>query len=440
MRIKRFEGKTFAAAMMQVKKEMGKDAVIISTETLDGKTSITAAADYDTAPRGSVKTMPEGMPVGMPAAGSKKTGDMIRAKSYNERVYAEVASSEGAVAAAVRPVQNTAYKRAEELMPLSHLDNQLEIEGLKDEINRQRQTQGKQESLFLKELAMLRESLSMLLRETVGRDNSMPVAYTPYLKAGLEAGIERDILISLLSGSSSKETEIFVDEKDAKENLKKLISSQIKIVDLYKEMDERGGIFAFVGPTGVGKTTTLAKIAANLTLMREREDIAVISMDFLRADGCTMLKRYADILGVPFFRFTSPEAYFSDIVRIKERYKIVLLDTAGVSPLNRKSLEFLAKVCKNNYTHAILHIPVATEYEQAVSIIDIYNANLNGMNVIYTKEDEAFRNGLMASVSISKGIPACFVTNGQQIPEDIIKFSRSSELADLIFAGKGENI
>ncbi len=413
MKIKRFEGKSFTEVMQIVKKEFGKDAVIVSTENLNGKVFVTAAKDYD------IDT-------------KKPDAEEFRPKprTYQERAYSDT----------VFPSVEAPARESREAFSRETSGTYTEIDSLKKEIKRQREKHSKQEEFFLKELGMLRESLSALLQQTVGKDSSIPLQYTPYIKAGIEAGIEEDIIISMLNTTGISKNEVFAEERSARDYLVRSFATMTEAVDLIDNIDKTGGTYLFAGPTGVGKTTSLVKIAANLILQKERNDIALISLDFMRSDGSEQLKRYSKILGVPCWCFSSSEEYAANIQTIKKQFKIILVDTAGVSPLNRESLDFLAKIADSHYTFPVLHIPVATEYEQAFSIFDIFSKVLGEPVVAFTKEDEAMRNGLMASISIARKLRAGFVTNGQKIPEDIIRLKHPLALAELIFSRKYDNI
>jgi len=409
MQIKKYAGRTFTEVMQKVKKEFGKDAVIISTENLGGKVYVTAAKDYDIEER-SFKLKKNIYSKPKPALAGK------------------------AYAAASKISQHIAADTPSETVPLGELSNNIEIESLKSQIIKQKKETKKQESFFLNELTMLRESLSSLLSNTLSKDQDYPLSYTPFIKAGIELGIDSEIVKSLLTKINIEDG--FTEEQTAKQILKELLVSTMQTEDLFKKIDEDGGIFLFAGPTGVGKTTTVSKIATNLILKRDRDDIAVISLDFMRADAGGQLKRFSKILNIPFYHFSSEKEYISKIETLQKRYKIIMVDTAGVSPLCKSSLKFLEKVRKAQYTCPILHIPVSTEYEQALAIVDNYKKYLGDMKIVYTKEDEAMRNGLIGCVSVVRAMPVAFVTNGQNIPEDIVALKSSRELAEILFNKK----
>ena len=95
---------------------------------------------------------------------------------------------------------------------------------------------------------------------------------------------------------------------------------------------------------------------------------------------------------------------------------------------------------RNQYTQAVLHIPVATEFDQAVSILDSFKKYLGDMFVVYTKEDEALRNGLIASLAVARKVVSGFVTNGQQIPEDLVRLKTNETLVNILFNRKYDNV
>jgi flagellar biosynthesis protein FlhF len=408
MKIKKFEGKNFSTVMAKVKKEFGKNAVIISTENLNGKVCLTAASDYEIA-----------------ESSKKNTTTEIKTAKRINNPYAKQAVFSGNMQA------------PQEMMSLNELDKKLELDSLKHELHEQKAMQIKHEEYFLKELGMLRESLSTLLRKTVSKENSISLAFTPFLKAGIECGINENLLTGILDKIISDSTqEILLNDEEAKQVLKKQFINILKTQDIFKTIENKKGVFVFAGPTGVGKTTTLVKIAATMILEKDRNDFAITSIDFMRADSSIQLQKYSELLGIPFYHYKSITQYKKEIVKLKEKYPIILTDTAGISPLNKSSIQFLEKITKNDYTLPILHIPIATEYEQALTMFDTFKEVLQEMTVIFTKEDEAFRNGLIASLSIARNFTISSITNGQRIPEDIVKIKNAQTVSNYIFRKK----
>ncbi len=414
MKIKRFEGRNVAEAMIGVKKDFGKDAVIVSTENIGGKVIVTAARDYD---------LEEG---GTPFKSRGAYGYTNKTATYGRT------DSRGLQESSFKGISPTVAEVPREVDSFTDLNNSIEFASLKEQLKEQQIRSRQQESKFLNELAMLRESLEALLKNSVSKLSEHAFHLMPYIKKGIKAGIDETAMEKIL-----KETKLpdnsFMTDSELELFMTDLFSSKIEVTDVFNIMDKEGGIYLFVGPTGVGKTTTLIKIAAKLILERNRNDIAIISLDFMRADAGSQIKKFTDILNLPFFHFRTADEYFANIEDIRINYKTVLIDTAGVSHKSQSSMQFLEKIASAVYTCPILHIPVATEYEQALSVINRFETVLGEMLVVYTKEDEAIRNGLMGSLAGKTSVSPCFVTNGQKIPEDIVRLKSSSQLSDMIF-------
>ncbi len=424
MEVRKFEERTLSQAMEQVKKEFGNEAVIIATEQIGGKTTITAAKGYDVPERVSNVKRSRGAEKARLSRGVRSVSAVNAYKSKEKKYdYSYLDDRES----------------PEGVMSLEELDSKVEMDSLQNDIKNMKKEQHKRDTSFLREISMLRESLSSLIRTSGTLGNRSPLIHVPYLKAGIKAGIEEDILENILKSiADEKDAEKALrDEAHITNSLKKYFRENTESEDIIEIMDRKKAEYVFTGPTGVGKTTTIAKIATTLVLEKDRDDMALVSLDFMRADGGSQLERFAKILGRPCYVFSNLEDYRNNIKKIRKKYPLIMTDTCGVSPLNITSLEFLEKVCKTDYTVPVLHIPVATEYDQALSIHDRFGEYTGGKLVIFTKEDESLRNGLIASMSVSRDIRTGLVTNGQRIPEDIIRIDeRGDKLVESIFRQK----
>ena len=180
----------------------------------------------------------------------------------------------------------------------------------------------------------------------------------------------------------------------------------------------------FVGPTGVGKTTTVAKLASKLSVV-EHKKVALLTTDTYRIAATDQLKTYASILEIPFrIIYTADEmvkAYedFSD-------YDYLLVDTAGHSPNNeaqfqstREFLKALDGKCEQDY---FLVLSVTTKYKDLIKISEMYSAVCK-YKLIFTKLDETDDYGVILNIKLRTGAPMSYVTTGQNVPDDIEKFN-----------------
>jgi len=177
-------------------------------------------------------------------------------------------------------------------------------------------------------------------------------------------------------------------------------------------------IIQFVGPTGVGKTTTLAKIAANL-ILKEHKKVAFITMDTYRIAAVDQLKTYARILSVPLEVVYSMEDYQHAITKFKE-FDVILIDTAGRNFRDKKYVDDL-----KNSMDAILEIEtylVLALTAKPKDLSDIYDQfhSINIKAAIFTKMDETSQFGSLINIAFNKLIDIAFLTNGQDVPNDLL--------------------
>lgn len=198
------------------------------------------------------------------------------------------------------------------------------------------------------------------------------------------------------------------------------LAQQIPIspVDLISQ----GGVMAFVGPTGVGKTTTVAKIAARFCLRQSARDLALITTDTYRIGAQDQLATYGKILDVPVFTVDSPEALQARLQRLQEK-KLILIDTAGFSQRDlRMSAQF--NILQQANVDIMTTLVTATTTQKAV-LRDIFSQYTQAKisNVILTKLDEAANLGEVVSLIVRYQLPLLYFTAGQKVPEDIVPAS-----------------
>ncbi|MBU3558469.1 flagellar biosynthesis protein FlhF [Polynucleobacter sp. Nonnen-W13] len=208
--------------------------------------------------------------------------------------------------------------------------------------------------------------------------------------------------------------------KNAREQIKCLIKTS-RAFDLF----DRGGVFAFIGPTGVGKTTTVAKIAARCVLRYGRNQVALLTTDTYRIGAQEQLKTYAKILGLSVTALRDSEDLASKIKEFSNR-KIILLDTAGVSQRDTLMVE-QCQLLQNGSDRAkrILVMSSTTDLRTQEEVINLHNqAMQNSHNnkldsVIITKIDEAAHLAPVIDSVIRHDLSILFVSNGQRVPEDL---------------------
>jgi flagellar biosynthesis protein FlhF len=197
--------------------------------------------------------------------------------------------------------------------------------------------------------------------------------------------------------------------------------------------DEQGGPKAvmIIGPTGVGKTTTIAKLAAHA--QRHKRKVALITLDTYRVAAVEQLRVYGNILGISVDVALTCEDLASMLHR-RRNADLILIDTAGRSPLDQTALHELQKqLVQNREVEAHLVLSAATR-EADLGIVLARFATLPVKSLIFSKLDETTRYGMIVNVLQSSGLPLSYLSTGQRVPEDL-ELATPRRVADLLLDG-----
>jgi flagellar biosynthesis protein FlhF len=184
------------------------------------------------------------------------------------------------------------------------------------------------------------------------------------------------------------------------------------------DMADRGGIFAIVGPTGVGKTTTIAKIAARFVLRHGLEGLALVSTDTYRVGARQQLSNFARILRAPLHIAQGPE----ELRRVLDGLygkKLVLIDTAGMSQRDvRLASQFATLRVEGHRVQTVLALSAGADRGCLAEALAVFRP-ANPEALIVTKLDEAAALGGVLSLAIRAGLPIAYLCDGQRVPEDL---------------------
>jgi flagellar biosynthesis protein FlhF len=181
--------------------------------------------------------------------------------------------------------------------------------------------------------------------------------------------------------------------------------------------DKKPYVAIFIGPTGVGKTTTLAKIAADFTLNRQKK-VALITADTYRIAAVEQLRTYAEILNLPVTVVYSPSEIKDAIERLSDN-DIILIDTAGRSHKNKTHFDELkALVSAANADETFLVMSCNTSRIAIREIIEYY-AFIRNYKLLFTKLDESSVPGVILNARYMTGKPLSYTTAGQSVPDDL---------------------
>jgi len=396
MRIKRYEAPTIQEALMKVKKDLGPEAVILYTKTfrkggvlgLFGRpmAEITAGVDLN---------LLDDM--------AKRKGVSAPAAAQAERVEAMPAAKLAVTATMAPPPP-----------PLGSLDPaRAKVKALQRELNE-----------------MKTSSLTTVLKDMNSADSSVLLSegFNKVKKKMARQEVEEFLIQRIIKGMIAEKIDPDKNE-ELSAWLKRFVANAVKIAPPAAQVNFQK-VVAFVGPTGVGKTTTLAKLAARYSLM-ERRKVAMVTADTYRIAATEQLKTYGRIMGIPVEVADSAE----DISGILAKYKnmdLVLVDTAGRSPSNEEQLEELKRFIARSQPDEIhLVLSATTKYYDMIRIIERFGSVAPINRMIFTKLDETRFYGAFLNLMNNFQIPLSYYSTGQNVPDDL-EVPEAQSLADRI--------
>ncbi len=218
------------------------------------------------------------------------------------------------------------------------------------------------------------------------------------------------------------------NEQQAWQEAKHLLAQQLHTTN--NDIIHRGGVVSLVGPTGVGKTTTVAKLAARFAQIHGADQVAMISTDSYRIAGFEQLSTYGRIIGCQ-VKLAKDGAALETLLQQFSNKKLVLIDTAGMGQRDMRLAEHLATLITNSRVRIRNYLVLAANAQQRVmqeNVERFKKVPLAGC--IYTKLDESLSVGEIIATSIQNGLPIGYLTDGQRVPEDI-KVANTEKLVTL---------
>lgn len=263
------------------------------------------------------------------------------------------------------------------------------------------------------------ELLVKLEQKTLSRasqidDNSVPPKFAKYFGHLIDKEVQRDIAIRLIESAQNIDLEEGIDPLVG---LAKAVSDCIGEPSPIPMQLERQKRVLFMGPTGVGKTTTLAKLAAIYSIEYDY-DVGLITADTYRIGAANQLKTYSDILGIPLEIIYAPNEIVEPLNRLKDK-DIIFIDTAGKSIKDKEQPEEISTILQlSGADEVFLCISAATSYQACVNIINSYEF-IDEYKIIYTKADEVTSYGNILNCCYISRRPISYITTGQSVPDDI---------------------
>lgn len=246
---------------------------------------------------------------------------------------------------------------------------------------------------------------------------------------GLEKEKEKDPLREKLEASDINmgiidEILSEVGSENREEKLKNVVEQKISVCDV-----EEDGIIILVGPTGVGKTTTIAKLAGRFSLV-EKKKVGLITVDTYRIGAVEQLRTYSDIMNIPFKVVLSLKEMDEAIKSMKD-CEIILIDTTGRSSKNEMQISELRAFIERTKSDNIHLVLSSTTKDKDIKAITKGYSKLNYKSVIITKLDETMTYGSILNILKYANCPISYITVGQNVPDDMKKVT-AKELGSLI--------
>ncbi|QEG33067.1 Flagellar biosynthesis protein FlhF [Bythopirellula goksoeyrii] len=249
----------------------------------------------------------------------------------------------------------------------------------------------------------------------------------------IESDVEERVAQQLLHHLRANETVDLHDAFALRAELMRKIESEIEVTGPLQVTSGAGKVIALVGPTGVGKTTTIAKLAANFRL-RENKSVGLITVDTYRIAAVEQLRTYADIIDLPMEVVSTPREMREAVARMKSM-DLILMDTAGRSPRDQVRIQELKSILSEANPDEVFVVLSAVSGAKSLTTTAEKFASVGTTGIVVTKLDEAMALGNLLSIGQVSRLPISYVTDGQNVPDDI-QVANSRKLAELILGIK----
>ncbi|MEJ1098701.1 MULTISPECIES: flagellar biosynthesis protein FlhF [unclassified Pseudoxanthomonas] len=223
---------------------------------------------------------------------------------------------------------------------------------------------------------------------------------------GFDAGITRDIALQIPADT---------EPHRGRGLMLGLLSKKLPVAAI--DPLEEGGVVALVGPTGAGKTTTIAKLAAAFAAKHNARDVALVTTDTIRVGGREQLHSYGRQLGIAVHEADSDVSLAQTLERLRD-YKLVLIDTAGLGQRDKNLVGQLNWLRSTGTVHTLLVLPANSHFGDLDEVVRRFSG-ANPQGVVLTKLDETGRLGSALSVVVDHQMPMTWVTDGQRVPQDL---------------------
>ncbi|EKU82852.1 flagellar biosynthesis protein FlhF [Massilia timonae] len=434
MKVKKFTAATSRDALRKVREALGPDAVILSNRPVDGQVEILALDNDDVASLAApaadsemaqpapqlqhfdyLAPMPAAAPAAAPAFLSRRLQDAAPAAPAAPiaPAYAEVAPT---------------YAERRAPAPEPTIDMSAMTSMMSAAIAQAKESAAAEMNGMMSEIRGLMETqlAELSWNATAQREPHKATVLREMLAAGFSATLAR-FLIEKMPATK--------DAAEAMRWVKTVLARNLTTIGNEDALLEQGGVYALVGPTGVGKTTTTAKLAARCVMRHGPDKLALITTDAYRIGGHEQLRIYGKILGV-MVHSVKDEADLRIALKELRNKHTVLIDTIGMSQRDHMVAEQVAMLSGSGAdVKRLLCLNSTSTNETLNEVVRAYQGSgLHG--AIMTKMDEAASIGGVLDVVIRQKLNLHYISNGQRVPEDLHVADRNL-LVDRAFRNRG---
>jgi flagellar biosynthesis protein FlhF len=410
VRVKRFVASNLQEAMLKVKVDMGKDAVILHTRKFKeggflgffGKSMVEVTAAIEDAPSQPVLKAP------IPSRRAEKEVQ----PTINNFVHNLGTPN------VIKPnLEQPNLVQAN----FERFDN-FKLEKVKSEEKKETKADTNELIALQEELQAMKEMVSKVVDhiETPQDIKDLPKllqrAYQVLSESEIEDKIIKRIIKKVLDESSPSDLN---DKEKLKENIREQLIKILKNPKpiTFNQKSKKQQIVAFVGPTGVGKTTTIAKLAATFLLVNKVK-VALITADTYRIAAVEQLKTFAEIIGITVDVVYTPQELKTAIENHQDK-DLILIDTAGRSHKNVMQMHELKSFIEiAEPTETFLVLSSTIKYKDMTDILSSYT-NIALSRLIFTKLDETSTYGAIVNIINKTRKTLSYITTGQNVPDDI---------------------
>lgn len=416
MIINKFQGKTEEEATEKARAEMGSGVVIMNVR--------------------------EVKPKGLFSAFKSPTYEVTAAKEEKEQYV----NPQSALKMPLKLHENINYTADEKIeLPLEKNATALQ----KKEVQPSKEEQKKAVEFGQKEMALeekLESLQNMLEKNLYGEEQSDTQKFSPDSARQSEGFRCMKMIYEKLLENEVNEKYVNQIMDDVERVIRSNSSMDVVLSSVYQKMilkfGQPGGIelsqgqpkiVFFIGPTGVGKTTTIAKVASKFKVDMGKK-VAFLTADTYRIAAAEQLRTYANILDTPLTIIYSAEEMKAAIERVSD-YDLILVDTAGFSHKNegqREDVKRLIESVDGKYQKEVyLVLSATTKYRDLLEIVNIYR-EISDYKIIFTKLDETTTYGNILNVRMYSGAELSYITNGQNVPDDMEIFDTQKIVKQLL--------